>query len=33
MKHDLAILLPVSPAILHIQLALAGEDRHGYGII
>jgi len=25
--------LPVSPASLHILLALAGEDRHGYGIM
>ncbi|HZQ52877.1 MAG TPA: PadR family transcriptional regulator [Bryobacteraceae bacterium] len=25
--------LPLSPAALHILLALAGEDRHGYGIM
>ena len=25
--------MPLSPATLHILLALAGEDRHGYGII
>lgn len=25
--------LPLSPAVLHILLALAGEDRHGYAII
>ena len=24
---------PLSPATLHILLALAGEDRHGYGIM
>ena len=24
---------PLSPATLHILLALAGEERHGYGII
>jgi DNA-binding PadR family transcriptional regulator len=24
---------PLSPAILHILLALASEDRHGYGIM
>src|SRR2546427_6591955 len=26
-------LLPLSPATFHILLALADEDRHGYGII
>jgi DNA-binding PadR family transcriptional regulator len=26
-------LLPLPPATFHILLALAGEDRHGYGII
>jgi DNA-binding PadR family transcriptional regulator len=26
-------LLPLSPAIFHILLALAGADRHGYGIM
>src|SRR5690349_25165956 len=25
--------LPLSPAMLHILLALSGEDRHGYGIM
>jgi DNA-binding PadR family transcriptional regulator len=25
-------LLPLSPAVLNILLALAGEERHGYGI-
>ena len=25
--------LPLSPAVLHILIALAGEDRHGYGIM
>jgi DNA-binding PadR family transcriptional regulator len=25
--------LPLSPAALHIILALAGEDMHGYGIM
>lgn len=25
--------LPLSPAILHILLALTGEDRHGYAIM
>lgn len=25
--------LPLTPAVLHILLALAGEDRHGYGIM
>jgi DNA-binding PadR family transcriptional regulator len=33
MKDDLNSMLPLSPATLHILLALAGEDRHGYGII
>jgi DNA-binding PadR family transcriptional regulator len=33
MKEDLSPFLPLSPAILHILLALAGEDRHGYGIM
>ena len=26
-------LLPLSPAVLNIMLALAGEERHGYGIM
>jgi DNA-binding PadR family transcriptional regulator len=33
MKEDLGAFLPLSPAILHILLALAGEDLHGYGIM
>lgn len=30
---DIDSLLPLQPATFHILLALAGEDRHGYGII
>ena len=26
-------LLPLTPAVLHILLSLADEERHGYGII
>ena len=26
-------LLPLTPAVVHILLALADEDRHGYGIM
>ena len=33
MVDDLNRLLPLSPAILHILVALSGEDRHGYGIM
>jgi DNA-binding PadR family transcriptional regulator len=33
MPEDLSQFLPLSPAILHILMALAGEDRHGYGIM
>jgi len=33
MKDDPASFLPLSPATLHILLALAGEDLHGYGIM
>jgi DNA-binding PadR family transcriptional regulator len=33
MKDDLSGFLPLSPALLHILLALAGEARHGYGIM
>lgn len=29
---DPATLLPLTPAVLHILLALAEEDRHGYAI-
>lgn len=25
--------LPLSPAMVHLLLALAGQDRHGYGIM
>lgn len=32
MKHH-APNPPLTPAVLHILLALAGEDRHGYGIM
>jgi DNA-binding PadR family transcriptional regulator len=33
MPEDLSEFLPLSPAILHILMALAGEERHGYGIM
>jgi DNA-binding PadR family transcriptional regulator len=33
MKEDFSPYLPLSPATLHILLSLAGEDRHGYGIM
>ena len=33
MTQDVDRYLPLSPAILHILLAIASEDRHGYGII
>jgi DNA-binding PadR family transcriptional regulator len=33
MTEDYTPFLPLSPAALHILLALAGEDRHGYGIM
>ena len=33
MKEDLKRFLPLAPATLHILLALAGEDLHGYGIM
>ena len=33
MKEDLTPFLPLSPATLHILLALASEERHGYGIM
>ena len=33
MKESFDQFLPLSPAALHILLALAGEDRHGYGIM
>src|SRR5580704_3371868 len=33
MKDDATPFLPLSPATLHILLSLAGEERHGYGIM
>ncbi len=33
MKDPVASLLPLSPAALHILTAVAGEERHGYGIM
>ncbi|HEX4004191.1 MAG TPA: PadR family transcriptional regulator [Candidatus Acidoferrales bacterium] len=33
MKDELKSFLPLAPAALHILLALAAEDRHGYGIM
>lgn len=33
MNEDFSGFLPLSPAALHILLALAAEDRHGYGIM
>ncbi|HVN20287.1 MAG TPA: PadR family transcriptional regulator [Dongiaceae bacterium] len=33
MAEDIDQFLPLSPATLHILLALASEDRHGYGIM
>lgn len=33
MKNDLERHIPLAPAALHILLSLAGEERHGYGII
>ncbi|HKV61126.1 MAG TPA: helix-turn-helix transcriptional regulator [Candidatus Acidoferrum sp.] len=33
MKENISQFLPLSPAALHILLALAGEDLHGYGIM
>ena len=33
MKEDPARFLPLAPATVHILLALAGEDLHGYGIM
>ena len=33
MKPDVAKFLPLGPAMLHVLLALAGEDMHGYGIM
>src|SRR5258707_9413593 len=33
MQGEYSDLLPLSPATLHVLLALAGEDLHGYGIM
>lgn len=33
MKEDADQYLPLAPATLHILLALAGGDMHGYGIM
>lgn len=33
MNADAGNFLPLAPATLHILLALAGEDLHGYGIM
>jgi DNA-binding PadR family transcriptional regulator len=33
MSDDPTPFLPLSPATLHILLCLAGEPRHGYGIM
>lgn len=33
MNDNLKPFLPLSPAALHILLCLAGEARHGYGIM
>src|SRR5213079_2405503 len=33
MQEDISQFLPLSPATLHILIALASEDRHGYGIM
>jgi DNA-binding PadR family transcriptional regulator len=32
-RDEIASLLPLPPATFHILIALAAEDRHGYGII
>src|SRR5881398_1047730 len=33
MKQDMSQFLPLSPVSLHILLALARDDLHGYGIM
>jgi len=33
MREDASSYLPLAPAALHILLALAGENCHGYGIM
>jgi DNA-binding PadR family transcriptional regulator len=32
-QQDPSEYLPLTPAVLHVLLALADEDRHGYGIM
>jgi DNA-binding PadR family transcriptional regulator len=32
-EKDVTEFLPLSPASLHILISLAGQDRHGYGIM
>ena len=32
-EREVRDLLPLRPAVLHILLALADEERHGYGIM
>jgi DNA-binding PadR family transcriptional regulator len=32
-KQNLDQFVPLAPAALHILLSLAGEERHGYGIM
>ena len=32
-EHNLASFLPLTPAIAHILLAIADQDRHGYAIM
>jgi DNA-binding PadR family transcriptional regulator len=31
--HDAEVLLPLTPAVFHILLALSDGERHGYGIM
>ena len=33
MPENYSSFLPLSPPAMHILLALASEDRHGYGIM
>jgi DNA-binding PadR family transcriptional regulator len=33
LDHDVGAWLPLTPAVFHILLALAGGERHGYGIM
>lgn len=33
LKEDPRSLLPLTPIVFQVLLSLAGEDRHGYGII